>query len=207
MSGYFSSFPVSTYGNIICTNLTLRIALLDSVKVESTIYYPHTIPEGERPDSIAFDYYGRCEYDWLIFLANNMIDPYYDWPLSQENFDNYIAYKYGSIVKAQSTIAYYKQLPINWYISNIDNSYANSYNYALMSSSLQGNYSLDVQSNQIQITPASYSYLSPGQQALWQPVYSYDDEFLQNENKKLIRLIDKQYLSVFESNLQTLMNQ
>jgi hypothetical protein len=33
---------------------------------------------------------------WLVLLANNMTDPYYDWPLSDEEFDQYFTDKYSS---------------------------------------------------------------------------------------------------------------
>ena len=40
-------------------------------------------------------------------MSNNIIDPYYDWPLSQEQFNKYIISKYGSVIKAQE-IAFYR---------------------------------------------------------------------------------------------------
>jgi hypothetical protein len=41
-----------------------------------------------------------------------VVDPYYQWNLNQEDFNNYLVKKYGSIENAQETIVYYRN---NWY--------------------------------------------------------------------------------------------
>ena len=45
---------------------------------------------------------------WLIFLANNIVDPYYSWPLTQNTFQDFIISKYGTIANAKSTIKHYR---------------------------------------------------------------------------------------------------
>ena len=49
-----------------------------------------------RPEDIAYYYYGSTDYTWLIYLANNIVDPYHQWPLSQENFNKYLIEKYAA---------------------------------------------------------------------------------------------------------------
>jgi len=49
---------------------------------------------------------------WLIYLSNNIIDPYYDWNMSQYNFEQFILSKYGSYANAQGRVAYWAN---NWY--------------------------------------------------------------------------------------------
>lgn len=56
---------------------------------------------------LAYDYYGSIDYVWLIFYANNIIDPYTQWYKSQEQFHEYIIKKYGSIENAQQTVHHY----------------------------------------------------------------------------------------------------
>ena len=43
-------------------------------------------------------------------LANNIVDPQYDWPLNSTNFNNYIINKYGSIENAQTTYHHYEKV-------------------------------------------------------------------------------------------------
>ncbi len=70
-----------------------------------TAIYDYVIKDGERPDTIANAYYGDSNFVWLIFLANDVVDPYYDWPLTQQQFKDFIIEKYGSIEAAKLTVS------------------------------------------------------------------------------------------------------
>ena len=120
MTSYFSAFPKINYNGVSATNITLRAKLVNSFSQQAINFYPYTIKDGETPDTLAYDYYGKPEYSWLIFMTNDIIDPYYDWPISTIDFDKYIEKKYGSVDAARDQIAYYKQDPNIYYI-NIDN--------------------------------------------------------------------------------------
>jgi hypothetical protein len=50
----------------------------------------------------AFNYYDDPAYAWLVLLSNNIIDPYFEWPLSVYDFNQFIKKKYGSIPAAQA---------------------------------------------------------------------------------------------------------
>lgn len=107
MPGYFNSFPSTNYANNIVTNVLAKIKFDQSVQENFAIFYPYTIQQGERPDQIAARVYEDATLDWIIYLSNNIMDPYYDWPLSQEQFNQYILAKYGSIPRAEE-IAFYR---------------------------------------------------------------------------------------------------
>jgi hypothetical protein len=108
MAGYFNFFPSTEYANTIVTNLISKVKFDQSVQKNLAIFYPYTVEQGERPDQIAARYYDNPELDWLIYLANDIIDPYYDWPLSQNQLYEYLSAKYGSITTAQSKILFYR---------------------------------------------------------------------------------------------------
>jgi hypothetical protein len=55
---------------------------------------PYTITEEDRAEDVSYLYYGTVDYVWAIYLANNIIDPYFEWPMTQRNFDRYIESKY-----------------------------------------------------------------------------------------------------------------
>lgn len=61
------------------------------------LYYPYTVAEGERPEDIAEFYYGSVDYVWLVYLANNIIDPYHQWPMDEKTFRNYLVDKYSDV--------------------------------------------------------------------------------------------------------------
>ena len=101
MSKYFKEFPTISYNNVLSKNITLRTKILDKIKNNSTLFYSYTLEDNQSADSVAYDYYGDSNYVWLIYLTNDIIDPYYDWHLSSTDFDNYITNKYGSVAAAQ----------------------------------------------------------------------------------------------------------
>lgn len=108
MAGYFNFFPSTEYANTIVTNLISKVKFDQSVQKNLAVFYPYTVEQGERPDQIAGRYYDNPELDWVIYLANDIMDPYYDWPLSQNQFYEYVTAKYGSTSNAQSKILFYR---------------------------------------------------------------------------------------------------
>lgn len=105
--GYFANFPSVQYGNVTSLNLTARARIKEQVFGNLNAFYPYTIEEAETPDAVAFNYYDDPHLVWLIFMANDMIDPYYDWPMAQDVFLRYIIKKYGSVSAAQALIKHY----------------------------------------------------------------------------------------------------
>lgn len=112
MEHYFLNFPVMNYEGFAAVNITARPLIRKIFKENYSIFYDYTIPQGHRADKIAFDLYGKSEYVWILYLFNDIIDPYYDWPLSEENFNAMIIDKYGTIEEAMRKIMYYRN---NWY--------------------------------------------------------------------------------------------
>tara|TARA_R100001015_G_C4617972_1_gene174375 strand:+ start:537 stop:1115 length:579 start_codon:yes stop_codon:yes gene_type:complete len=116
MAFYFRPFPKTNYDikkngiPLLLTDVTKRYKIRDILQQKTAIYYNYTIRDGDRPDLIAFKYYGDETLDWLIMLVNNIIDPYYDWPLNYQNFINYMKNLYGSVSTAKSTVYEYRQI-------------------------------------------------------------------------------------------------
>lgn len=109
---YFNKFPTITYSNTVCRDLTKRVTIDADIKGNVDLYYPVEIQSGFRPDALAEAYYEDAEMDWLIYLTNKIVDPYYEWYISEINFDEFIIDKYTSVANAQEHVAYYRN---NWY--------------------------------------------------------------------------------------------
>lgn len=105
---YFEKFPLTEYDSVPSVNILKRAAFNEKVKGFITAFYTHTIPAGERIENIAFNYYDDVDYDWLIYHANDIVDPYFQVPLSNEDFTNYIVQKYGSEQLARRKTIHYK---------------------------------------------------------------------------------------------------
>jgi hypothetical protein len=111
MYNLFNQFEIISYKGVPVRNLFTRVAFADIVKKTGAVYYPYVVTDGERPDSIAYNYYEDARYAWLVYMSNDILDPYYDWPLNQEEFKSYITTKYSTRERAMETILYWKD---NW---------------------------------------------------------------------------------------------
>jgi len=108
---YFNKFPIISYDGKLAKNLLVRTKLSDSTKSNKLAYYPYTMTEEDRVDILANDYYDNPGYTWLVWMSNDIIDPYYGLPLSEQDFFNFITLKYGSFDKAMRKTFYYR---VNW---------------------------------------------------------------------------------------------
>lgn len=111
MSGantYFSNFPLITYNGTQSVDLTRNVRISSNYINVPTSYYTYTVRDGERPDVLSFFAYENPTYDWLILLTNKIIDPYYEWPLSENSFNDYIYSKYGDIDIANDTTIFFR---------------------------------------------------------------------------------------------------
>jgi len=106
--GYFSDFPQIEYQAKIARSIMARPRIASSLLSNPAAIYSYTVNNDLRPDQVAHLYYGDSELLWLIFLANNIVDPYYGWPLTQNTFQDFIISKYGTIANAKSTIKHYR---------------------------------------------------------------------------------------------------
>lgn len=97
MSRYFTNFPLTEYKGKQIRNITNRSKIRDDILSNPFIFLPYTVSDGEKPETVAQLYYGSVDDTWLVLLANNMTDPYYDWPMTDEEFDQYFIDKYSDI--------------------------------------------------------------------------------------------------------------
>lgn len=124
MDSYFSRFPNISYNGYVAKNIMLRTKLIQRVYDDPKYFYSVEIRNGVRPDSLAYDAYDDQYLSWLVYMANDVVDPYYQWALSQYDFDRYIEAKYGSIANAQGRVIQWQN---NWY-SDTDNITISQYN-------------------------------------------------------------------------------
>lgn len=95
MSNYFDNFPIIKYNGIDVRDITRRKKFLQNNLNNPFVFLPYTIKDSDRPEDIAYYYYGSVDYTWLVLLPNNIIDPYHQWPLSDDNFDKMLMTKYA----------------------------------------------------------------------------------------------------------------
>jgi len=93
---YFRNLPKVEYSNNIVTNLLARAIIKDYIKTAIDISVPYICADHERADTIAHNYYGDSNLSWIIFYANDILDPITDWFKTEYEFNLYLNNKYQS---------------------------------------------------------------------------------------------------------------
>jgi len=98
---YFRNFPLMAYdvkGNKdykLLPNILRRVKLRAGIRSGTFLFDNYDVKDGERPEDVAFKWFGDAEYHWVILMTNNVTDRYYQWPLSQPQFQEHLEDKYG----------------------------------------------------------------------------------------------------------------
>ena len=114
---YFKYFPKVAYDvrgvtddeqYDLVTNLLSRVLVkchgwkdIDGSSHEALIgacnFQKYIIRDGDRPDTLAHQFYGDSELHWIILYTNGsgMMNPYYDWPLGYYDLNKFVNKKYG----------------------------------------------------------------------------------------------------------------
>ena len=86
----------------IVPNMTVSLQLLVGDE-DGTSFHFYRIKDRDRPDTISAQFYGTTEHAWIVLLANGMRD-WYDWPLNDHEFYQYMSRKYESTVGARDGV-------------------------------------------------------------------------------------------------------
>lgn len=176
MAYYFTEFPKTNYSlkknkNFeLLTNVTLRYKLRDTIKNKSAIYYDYIVQDSDRPDIIAEKYYDDSRLDWIIFLVNDIVDPYYDWPLNEQAFKDYMKSIYGSTSAAHQTVHTYRKV-IN--------------QQKVISSGII------IPKRTVNVDLNTYNSLVATER---ESISGYDYYFEENEKKRKIKILDKSFV-------------
>lgn len=81
----------------LTTNIFRRIKIKEDLQGSLLGFEQYEIGEGERPDQVAYKFYGDSGLDWVILIINNVISTYNDWPMTRYDLYDYVESKYGSI--------------------------------------------------------------------------------------------------------------
>ena len=73
-----------------------RVKIRSGLRSGSFMFDNYDVKDGERPEDIAYKWFGDAEYHWVILMTNNVTDRYYQWPLSQPQFAEHLTDKYGA---------------------------------------------------------------------------------------------------------------
>ena len=180
----FNYYPTIKYNNSTAKNIVVEAEIVKQYMNDYNSFYTYLIKDYERPDIIASYAYGDPTLDWIIFLCNDIVDPYKDWIMNDKDFIAYIESKYNmSAYKLASTTSedtishyYYSGLPSDSQ-QEID-----SYNYT--------------------ITPFTFQMM--GSPSGWTPKSIWEVEVENNESRREIKLLKPAYVNNFKQQIKDL---
>ena len=187
MAFYFRPFPKIFYDvkkqnnkDSVLTNLTARFKIRDELKQKAAIFYDYQVQEQDTISNVAFRYYDDETLDWVIMLVNDIIDPYYDWPLSYANFIEYMKTLYGSVDTAKATTYEYRKI-LNPQKVLFDGTV--------------------IPKRTVVIDQNTYNSLAPADREEID-AYEYYEE--QNNLKRNIKILDKSYIGLIKTQVETI---
>jgi Base plate wedge protein 53 len=220
---YFQQFPTILYTfdpNLFdyrsVVNIFARVKILDAVLQNSLVYYQYAVKDSDTSEIIASKYYGDTKRHWMVMFANQVIDPYFDMPLKENDLENNIILQYGSLAIAQATLFRVQQFV------NVTTTFAGTSNTISYQSTLEDSYSYDFTTGQL-VSITLPTIVSPildqgttlvgfpdgttvKTDTVWVAQSAYDYYIQQNEEKRQIQLLDNQYATSLEKELQSLLS-
>ena len=119
MSRYFRNLPNFEYISrinerktnkdfITVKNLFRRPVIREDLFTDFMSFTKYQIVGDERPDEVAYKVYGDSTLDWIVLLSNNIVNVRDEWPLTQQDYRNYLIEKYGNDTNALDVIKFYE---------------------------------------------------------------------------------------------------
>jgi len=168
MAHYFSYFPKMYYDAVqdgtsspkLVTDLLTRLKVRKGIVNEISALSTYSVVSGETPEQVSYKLYGTVNYYWVILLVNDIKDRFFDWPLSDQQFEDYVAGKYSN----PNGIHHYEIVQTSGATTSID------------------------ESHKIEVNSTTSGATS---------VTNYEYERRLQDQKRLIKVLDQQYLSQF----------
>lgn len=184
----FLSNAISSQDYLKVKNLFRRNKLRDDLKGVFTLFNKYEIVEGARPDTVAEEFYGDAELDWVVLLTAGILNVRDEWPLSNYQLYRYAEEKHGTAI---NDIHHYET-----------NEVKDSSGRIVLGSGLtvSSDFTFSYSDNGTRIELNSSS-LTP----LFRGISNWEYETLENKKKSSIYLLKKQYLQQFLNDMRDIM--
>ena len=99
---YFNRFPLMIYdmkndGNYkLLPDILKRVKQRNAIKDGQFIFDTYDVVNGEKPEDVAYKWFGDAQLHWVILMTNNVLDRYYDWPMNSVQFQEFLEDKYSN---------------------------------------------------------------------------------------------------------------
>ena len=86
----------SAYDYQTVKNIFKRAVIRNDIFDEVVAFTKYSIVGDERPDQVAYEFYGVSGLDWVVLTTNNIIHVRDEWPMGNQDFLTYLNAKYTS---------------------------------------------------------------------------------------------------------------
>lgn len=219
---YFSNFKSILYSldnndlefKLIKNPLT-RVKFINDVLDNIQLFYEYDLSETDTPEVIAHKLYEDPNRYWIVMMANNLIDPYYDLPLNDVVFSAYLTNKYDSVSNAQAEIHHYERrttittnnngaIDTNEYVTALQTYSFDHSNNSIIVNTLPTIGSPITVSTETDIEIANDDVII-SKTVVDHAVSNYDYEFDLNENKRSIKLVRAELVDKIETEFKKLL--
>ena len=198
---YFRTIPTLRYETFddsmqskVVTNIFTRVRAKLEARTDRAIFYTYTVEDGQTPEVIAYKYYGSVDYTWVVLIFNDIMDPKFDWVLNSLELQSYIKNKYGSIQSAVDNTQHYETVEL----LAPDSEYGYTQGEVVLEAGLEvpEDFTFSYGTGS---TPYFFN-----QEAATKKVTQFDYEVAQNEKKRSIQLLRRDFLPQFEEEFEAL---
>lgn len=232
---FFSRFPKfvgrKEGKQFIMTDFFRRVKVSDNAKNLSVFLLPYLVLDGETPEMVSNKFYSSPFYHWVVLKVNNIVDPRKEWPVPNNKVIDIVYDRYDFAITVTDTA----QFEVNDNITSDENgefivTSVDSDNNLVYLRSQNGQTNIATTTNLTNVTQEiedifatavtdptegihhyidsthgfiiDYSISNPNIIA----VTNYDYEVLENDKKRNIKVLDKQYLGRFVTSFQNLIS-
>tara|TARA_B100001250_G_scaffold365474_1_gene346183 strand:- start:2297 stop:2956 length:660 start_codon:yes stop_codon:yes gene_type:complete len=193
--GYFRELPDVEYQNFLSSsissqsyltvkNLFRRNKLRDDLQSSFTVFDKYEIQQGARPDTVAEEFYGDPQLDWVVLMTAGILNVRDEWPLDDRDLYDYAYDVHGDKL---NSVRYYETTEVK------DNS-----GRLILPAGKRVNEDFEIykpdESNEIstKINPV-------------RGVSNWEYEIIKNEEKRSIYLLRKSYIQQFLNDMRNIM--
>ena len=197
---------------VLVKNIFRRAKLRTDVDYAITAFDFRMIKEGDRPDTIAAEIYDDPELDWVVLITNNIINIRDQWPLSNNDLHNYMLDRYGSEAALLEPHHYEtKEIRDRFNRTVLDAGRWVDEDYTFTYVNLDGNTvttdktaykSVQDEPDHTDAYKKTWVLLSSNAAG---PVSNFKYETLQNDAKRLIRILKPEFLGGFIADMRSIM--
>ena len=219
---YFNEFPYTEYTfpnneSKLVKNISFKPEIIEKVKQERSAFETYILQDGDTVELVAHKLYNDINLHWAVMISNDMVSPYFDFPLSTTQFDEFIFQKYKNQTDSDGnsvTLSRSDTLAFTQFVGTA----TNNYNTLIGGVTAKPHHFIDSNKNRY-----SYDYVvnNPTKANAFNrlesdnintfpivsPVSIYDEEQALNEGKRAILVLKASFVNQIKNEFQRLLNE